>query len=225
VGEKGTNVSTETSATAMTLPDLLDAVEIVDAHLDANTAPGYLAQPLAADWARVTKVCEEAGEVWAALSKYTGENPRKGVCGTLDDLLGELGDTVSAGICAIQHLTKDTDRTWEVVSAALAKARGRVEAAVGEIRCKNCTRTIARCASLPSHGGCSSAAGWIHELGWSHDCRTGPPGSYAYPNAAALAALSAKETCAGSCYQADVQADLVTGTHVITVRGVRRRVV
>ena len=29
--------------------------------------------------------------------------------------------------------------------------------------------------------------------------------------------------CAGSCYQADVQADLVTGTHVITVKGVKRR--
>jgi NTP pyrophosphatase (non-canonical NTP hydrolase) len=118
--------TTETAAAAMTLPELLEAVKIVDAHIDANTAPDYLAQPLALDWARVTKVCEEAGEVWAALSKYTGENPRKGVCGTLDDLLGELGDTASAAICAIQHLTKDTDRTWEVVSAALAKARSRV---------------------------------------------------------------------------------------------------
>jgi len=115
-----------TETAAMTLAGLLEVAEIVDAHLDANAAPEFLAQPLAADWARVTKVCEESGEVWAALSKYTGENLRKGACGTLDELLGELGDTVSAGICAIQHLTKDTDRTWEVVSAAFAKARARV---------------------------------------------------------------------------------------------------
>lgn len=110
----------------LTLAELLEAVEIVDAHIDSATAPEYRAQPLAADWARVTKVCEEAGEVWKALSKLTGENPRKGVCGTRDELLGELGDTASAAICAIQHLTKDAGETWAVVSAALLKARQRV---------------------------------------------------------------------------------------------------
>ena len=114
------------SATGMTLGELLAAVEAVDAHIDANTGPDYLAQPLARDWARVTKVCEEAGEVWKALSKYTGENPRKGKCGTLEELLDELGDTASAAVCAIQHLTKDTARTWEVVSAALDKAVHRI---------------------------------------------------------------------------------------------------
>jgi NTP pyrophosphatase (non-canonical NTP hydrolase) len=110
----------------LTLDEFLRAVEIVDAHIDAHTAPAYRAQPLALDWARVTKVCEEAGEVWKALSKMTGENPRKGVCGTRDELLGELGDTASAAICAIQHLTKNTGVTWAVVFAALAKARQRV---------------------------------------------------------------------------------------------------
>lgn len=110
----------------LNLADLLETVELVDAAIDAHAAPDYAAQPLAADWARVTKVCEEAGEVWQALSKWTGENPRKGVCGTLDDLLGELADCVSAAMCAIQHLTKDADRTWEVVSAAFIKARDRI---------------------------------------------------------------------------------------------------
>jgi NTP pyrophosphatase (non-canonical NTP hydrolase) len=118
----------------LTIAELLEAVEVVDAHIDSATAPEYRAQPLALDWARVTKVCEEAGEVWRALSKLTGENPRKGVCGTRDELLGELGDTASAAICAIQHLTKDTNQTWAVVSAALLKARQRV----GEHRGATC---------------------------------------------------------------------------------------
>jgi NTP pyrophosphatase (non-canonical NTP hydrolase) len=112
--------------TPLTLDELLDTVEIVNAHLDSAVSPEYQAQPLAHRWARVTKVCEEAGEVWRALSKLTGENPRKGVCGTEDELLGELGDTASAAICAIQHITGDTDATWAVVSAALVKARQRV---------------------------------------------------------------------------------------------------
>lgn len=111
---------------SLPLGELLEAVKIIDAHIDANTGTDYLAQPLALTWARVTKVCEEAGEVWAALSKLTGENPRKGVCGTEDELLGELGDTVSAGLCAIQHVTKNPAVTWAVVSAALIKARRRV---------------------------------------------------------------------------------------------------
>ena len=115
----------------LTLAELLEAVEIVDAHIDAATGPDYRAQPLALDWARITKVCEEAGEVWRALSKLTGENPRKGVCGTEAELLGELGDTASAAICAIQHVTKDTGQTWAVVSAALVKARQRVNEHAG----------------------------------------------------------------------------------------------
>ncbi len=105
---------------------LMAIVRDVDAHLDANTAAPYREQPLAGDWARITKVCEEAGEVWKALSKATGENPRKGVCGTWDELLEELGDTASAALCAIQHITKDEARTADVFVAALEKAHRRV---------------------------------------------------------------------------------------------------
>jgi hypothetical protein len=105
---------------------LLRIVRDVDAHLDANTADAYREQPLAGHWARITKVCEEAGEVWAALSKCTGENPRKGVCGTWDDLLAELGDTASAAWCAVQHVTKDEARTAAVIVAAFEKAHRRV---------------------------------------------------------------------------------------------------
>ena len=61
-----------------------------------------------------------------ALNLATGGNPRKGVTGDDETVKGELGDTVVAALLAIQSMTKDTDATWDVVMAALAKALGRV---------------------------------------------------------------------------------------------------
>ena len=116
----------ETGIRLVLAPAASYIVREVDAHLDANTAQPYRDQPLAGHWARVTKVCEEAGEVWRALSKLTGENPRKGVCGTEDELLEELADTAMAAICGIQHMTKDSDRTQAVLAAAVNKAAERV---------------------------------------------------------------------------------------------------
>jgi hypothetical protein len=113
----------------LSLTGFLRAVETANEWLDGDVSPEYRAQPLAHMWARVTKVCSEAGEVMDALSALTGENPRKGVCGTKDELLGELGDTASAAILAIQHLTGDTAETWAVVSAAVAKVARRAERA------------------------------------------------------------------------------------------------
>jgi len=108
------------------LAEALSAVEAIDANLDARTSPEYLDQPLARRWARVAKVAEEAGEAIAALIACTGENFRKGVSGTEAELLGELADTASAAICAIQHHTKDKDLTWAVLSSALVKAQRRI---------------------------------------------------------------------------------------------------
>jgi len=98
----------------------------VDAWLDGDVAKTYRDQPLAQDWARTAKVCEEAGEAIAELIGVTGQNPRKGVHSTREALLKELGDVVCTGLFAIQHFTKDTDATWAVVSGALAKAMSRV---------------------------------------------------------------------------------------------------
>ena len=119
----------EQQAGATQLPvRLLAMIRDIDAYIDAHTAPEYQEQPLAGHWARITKVCEEAGEVWEALSKCTGENYRKGVCGSWDDLLDELGDTVSAAACAIQHITKDESVTGAVIMAAFEKAQARIPA-------------------------------------------------------------------------------------------------
>ena len=83
---------------------MLAIIRNVNTWLDAEVAAGYAAEPLGQDWARVAKVAEEAGEAIAALIAMTGQNPRKGVCGTLDDLLGELADVAMTGILGIRHL-------------------------------------------------------------------------------------------------------------------------
>ena len=100
----------------MTTPEeLLGLVEWADAHLDRDASSTYTDQPLAQDWARVAKASEEAGEAIDALIGITGQNPRKGVYGSMDDLLDELADVALTGMYAIQHFTKDRTETWRVV--------------------------------------------------------------------------------------------------------------
>lgn len=106
--------------------EILAAVRLVDACLDATTAQAYQDQPLAGHWSRIGKAAAEAQEAVEALGGVTGENPRKGVCDTWDHVMEELGDTACAALLAIQHITKDTDATWSVFIGALAKAVSRV---------------------------------------------------------------------------------------------------
>jgi NTP pyrophosphatase (non-canonical NTP hydrolase) len=54
---------------------------------------------------RVTKVANEVGEMLEALEGYTGENPRKGVYATREDVVKELLDCASAALCAVEHMT------------------------------------------------------------------------------------------------------------------------
>jgi hypothetical protein len=131
----GDGVVLETFRTSGTWPELsrdwdvaeiCAAIRVVDAHLDANTAQVYRDQPLAGDMSRIGKAQNEAREAMEALAGATGENPRKGVCDTWEHVLEELGDTACAALLGIQHKTKDTDATWAVFIAALAKALGRV---------------------------------------------------------------------------------------------------
>lgn len=110
-------------------PIALRVVAVVDKHLDEGASDSYQAQPLAKDWARVAKTVEEAGEAVEALIAWTGQNPRKGVCGTEDELLAELADVTFTAILAIQHFTKDHARTAEVLAASLDKLISRVPAA------------------------------------------------------------------------------------------------
>jgi hypothetical protein len=90
-------------------------IHYVDNWLDDEVSREYRDQPLAQDWARIAKVIEELGEAVSAMIGATGQNPRKGTINHRDDILNELGDVVMTGILAIQHFTKSTSATREIL--------------------------------------------------------------------------------------------------------------
>jgi hypothetical protein len=111
--------------------EILAAIRVVDYHLDAAAPEIYRgdhpACKLANRWRRIAAgPVSEAVESADALNLASGGNPRKGVVGDDDTVLGELGDTASSALLAIQSITKDTDATWAVFIAALSKALSRV---------------------------------------------------------------------------------------------------
>jgi NTP pyrophosphatase (non-canonical NTP hydrolase) len=57
---------------------------------------------------RMLKLSEEVGEVAEAVIGATGQNPRKGVTHTWDDVQGELCDVVITALVALRTLTPDT---------------------------------------------------------------------------------------------------------------------
>lgn len=99
----------------------------IDAWLDGMAGKLYQDQPLAQDWARVSKVIEEAGEAIAELILYTGQNPRK----PLDSqakarMLKELADVQATATLAMQHFTKDENMTLAIIAENWAKIYARV---------------------------------------------------------------------------------------------------
>jgi hypothetical protein len=102
-------------------------VECVDSALDAHVSDRYHFEPLAQDWARISKVIEEVGEAIQELILMTGQNPRKGEHPERHaQLLTELADMAMTGIYALQHFTKDTDRTAQILREAQEKHHGRL---------------------------------------------------------------------------------------------------
>lgn len=74
---------------------------------------------------QVLKVAEEAGEVAAAWIGHVGQNPRKGVTHSIDDVIDELADVVATAYVAMATLGRDPE---EVMAAHMARmiASGRV---------------------------------------------------------------------------------------------------
>jgi NTP pyrophosphatase (non-canonical NTP hydrolase) len=71
---------------------------------------------------RILKLSEEVGEVAQAVIGATGQNPRKGVTHTWDDVQAELCDVVITALVALRTLTPDTQ---EVFTRHLARVMER----------------------------------------------------------------------------------------------------
>ncbi|BEL07056.1 MazG-like family protein [Actinoplanes sichuanensis] len=70
---------------------------------------------------RIMKVTEEAGEATQAWIGMLGQNPRKGVTHTRDDVVGELADVVFTALVAIASLGADPR---QAIRDVVTKANG-----------------------------------------------------------------------------------------------------
>nr|WP_231956706.1 MULTISPECIES: MazG-like family protein [unclassified Actinoplanes] len=91
------------------------------AHLDRVNGTGDTELTL-----RILKITEEAGEAAQAWIGVQGQNPRKGVTHTVDQVVGELADVVMTSLVAIASLGADPRAA---VAACAAKAAGHLPAA------------------------------------------------------------------------------------------------
>ncbi|MGW4884863.1 MazG-like family protein [Streptomyces murinus] len=62
---------------------------------------------------RILKLSEEAGDVAEAVIGATGQNPRKGVTHTWDDVQAELCDVVITALVALRTLTPEPRDVFE----------------------------------------------------------------------------------------------------------------
>lgn len=98
--------------------DLWSGIDELYAWLDANRPVDGREGLLL----RMLKLSEEVGEVAEAVIGATGQNPRKGVTHTWDDVQAELCDVVITALIALRTLTPDTR---EVFEGHLARVRER----------------------------------------------------------------------------------------------------
>jgi len=73
---------------------------------------------------RMLKVAEEAGEVASAWIGLRGQNPRKGVTHTKEDVAAELADVVITALVAIESLGLDSRTTLEAAATKVAARIG-----------------------------------------------------------------------------------------------------
>jgi hypothetical protein len=77
--------------------------------------------PEAITWGRLAKIMEEGGEVIEAYIGRTGQNPRKGVTHTTEDVLGELLDVAITALGAYEHLDNHRGESIRELSLKLTK--------------------------------------------------------------------------------------------------------
>jgi len=100
------------------MDDVWDTIGKITGQLDASsTLPPDTERLL-----RIMKLTEEAGEVTQAVIGALGQNPRKGVTHTWDDVQAELCDVMFTAMVALATLTPDAR---EVFNAHLARVASR----------------------------------------------------------------------------------------------------
>lgn len=92
-----------------TPPDLWNSIDALWTWLDENRPLGGQEGMLL----RMLKLSEEVGEVAQAVIGATGQNPRKGVTHTWEDVEGELCDVVITALVALRTLTPDTREVFD----------------------------------------------------------------------------------------------------------------
>ncbi|SRR5712691_8884480 len=93
-----------------------------------DNSPENLARdPEARTWGRLAKVSEECGEVIGAYIGVTGQNPRKGVNHSQDDVLKELLDVAITALCAYEHMTGNKAQSLEALFTCIHSTAKRAE--------------------------------------------------------------------------------------------------
>ena len=100
------------------MDDVWDTIEKITGQLDASSTLAPDTEKLL----RIMKLTEEAGEVTQAVIGTLGQNPRKGVTHTWDDVQAELCDVMVTAMVALATLTPDARK---VFNSHLARVAGR----------------------------------------------------------------------------------------------------
>lgn len=101
-----------------TPPDLWNTIDDLWKWLEADQPVGGREGLLL----RMLKLSEEVGEVSEAVIGATGQNPRKGITHTWDDVEAELCDVVITALVALRTLTP---QARDVFARHLARVAGR----------------------------------------------------------------------------------------------------
>lgn len=83
--------------------------------------------PEAVTWGRLAKITEEAGEVIAAYIGVTGQNPRKGITHTMDDVHAELLDVAVTALGAWEHLNGHSGTALKALEGHILAVKRRAD--------------------------------------------------------------------------------------------------
>ena len=100
---------TDQDTTAATAPALWPAIDELWSRLEATRRHAGQEGLLL----RILKLSEEVGEVAEAVIGATGQNPRKGVTHTWEDVQAELCDVAITALVALRTLTPEAREVFE----------------------------------------------------------------------------------------------------------------